>query len=646
MAKTLSKIGIESGQPITAGEISQSIDALTGTEAYDITISGSFKVIGPTSITGSTVITGSTSITGSIDVSGSIVNNLTSSYSVTSSLAQTSITANGLQGQPSINVTDISASGLLYISASQVSGQTYGVLVRDEVTGKVYHTGSYATGIGAIGNLQLVTDNGSTTTNAITSSALRINNGNDLTPNTSSTPPSQLQIQGNGYTGFIALDSSSMYIGNNSQTQSISFVRNGGSGLQELLNLSSSISSSLPISSSNLHISTISSSNGEISSFTGDFTGSNGNYIKISRVSSPPLYVVADEVSNGVGLSSQNKIRFQVTPSQDPTGSIQNPTLELGSNYLSGSVFFTGTGAALAGNISASGNITANVPLIANVDQLVVYDTSSGELGRMLNPIQSTISNTIFGDDTKSNIILGTSTTFQRPSSSIDSLILNQNDDTLKLGDNIELSGSQGLIRTNILLVNSGSVGAESLGFLQPGDGMQVSISSSNSYYSPNTSLTPNPAVFLTEQSSPATSFAGSGSAIQIVSSGRFPSPGLSSKNAITQLASIAAINNTHAANFALGTRNAAGNITEKFRITHDGKTTVNGAERGSQTAFEVSGSSLFSGSIETVGIASFNSSASFTGLPTSEPSITGSLWISGSSPNHPNSGYLMIFNP
>jgi len=32
--------------------------------------------------------------------------------------------------------------------------------------------------------------------------------------------------------------------------------------------------------------------------------------------------------------------------------------------------------------------------------------------------------------------------------------------------------------------------------------------------------------------------------------------------------------------------------------------------------------------------------------LPTSEPSVTGSLWISGSSPNHPNSGYLMIFNP
>ena len=44
--------------------------------------------------------------------------------------------------------------------------------------------------------------------------------------------------------------------------------------------------------------------------------------------------------------------------------------------------------------------------------------------------------------------------------------------------------------------------------------------------------------------------------------------------------------------------------------------------------------------------ILDINSSASFSGLPNSEPIITGSLWISGSSIAHPNSGYLMIFNP
>ena len=38
--------------------------------------------------------------------------------------------------------------------------------------------------------------------------------------------------------------------------------------------------------------------------------------------------------------------------------------------------------------------------------------------------------------------------------------------------------------------------------------------------------------------------------------------------------------------------------------------------------------------------------SAMFTNLPTTEPVTTGSLWISGSSAAHPNSGYLMVFNP
>ena len=36
MAKTLSKTGISTGQDILAGHVTQSVDALTGTEAYDI----------------------------------------------------------------------------------------------------------------------------------------------------------------------------------------------------------------------------------------------------------------------------------------------------------------------------------------------------------------------------------------------------------------------------------------------------------------------------------------------------------------------------------------------------------------------------------------------------------------------------------
>jgi hypothetical protein len=54
-----------------------------------------------------------------------------------------------------------------------------------------------------------------------------------------------------------------------------------------------------------------------------------------------------------------------------------------------------------------------------------------------------------------------------------------------------------------------------------------------------------------------------------------------------------------------------------------------------------MSGSNLtLSGSVEISG------SLTTTSLPTTEPTTTGSIWISGSSATHPNSGYLMIFNP
>lgn len=46
MANTLSKIGISSGSKVEAWHVTQSIDAFTGTEAYDITLSGSLTVTG------------------------------------------------------------------------------------------------------------------------------------------------------------------------------------------------------------------------------------------------------------------------------------------------------------------------------------------------------------------------------------------------------------------------------------------------------------------------------------------------------------------------------------------------------------------------------------------------------------------------
>ena len=43
MAKNLSKSGITANNTILAWHVTQSVDALTGTNAYDITVSGSFS---------------------------------------------------------------------------------------------------------------------------------------------------------------------------------------------------------------------------------------------------------------------------------------------------------------------------------------------------------------------------------------------------------------------------------------------------------------------------------------------------------------------------------------------------------------------------------------------------------------------------
>jgi hypothetical protein len=46
MAKTLSKSGITDGSTIEVSHVTQSIDALIGIDAYDITISGSLTLSG------------------------------------------------------------------------------------------------------------------------------------------------------------------------------------------------------------------------------------------------------------------------------------------------------------------------------------------------------------------------------------------------------------------------------------------------------------------------------------------------------------------------------------------------------------------------------------------------------------------------
>ena len=58
MALTLSTSGITNSGTIQPGHVSQSIDALAGTHAYNLAPSGSLNVIGDTSITGTTTFVG------------------------------------------------------------------------------------------------------------------------------------------------------------------------------------------------------------------------------------------------------------------------------------------------------------------------------------------------------------------------------------------------------------------------------------------------------------------------------------------------------------------------------------------------------------------------------------------------------------
>ena len=70
MAKTLSKTGITTGNTVEPGHVTQSIDAFAGTEAYNISLSGSFNM------------------TGSINGEPGVTNQLTASYAITASYAE------------------------------------------------------------------------------------------------------------------------------------------------------------------------------------------------------------------------------------------------------------------------------------------------------------------------------------------------------------------------------------------------------------------------------------------------------------------------------------------------------------------------------------------------------------------------------
>ena len=106
MAKILSNNGIITGQPVEAHHVSQSVNALTGAEAYDISISGSLDVIGSSSFDTATV-DNDIIVGGIVSASGAVIGDLT--YPTTDDIAGYVVATDG-SGSLFLNSGSLSSS--------------------------------------------------------------------------------------------------------------------------------------------------------------------------------------------------------------------------------------------------------------------------------------------------------------------------------------------------------------------------------------------------------------------------------------------------------------------------------------------------------------------------------------------------------
>ena len=126
MASTLSKIGITTGNTVETWHVTQSIDAFTGTEAYDITISGSLILGSGTTMNGTAsystnALLSQTAISSSYATTSShAITAISSSFATTSSYAVTaSYALNAGEGGASFPYTGSAIiSGSLIVTGS------------------------------------------------------------------------------------------------------------------------------------------------------------------------------------------------------------------------------------------------------------------------------------------------------------------------------------------------------------------------------------------------------------------------------------------------------------------------------------------------------------------------------------------------
>lgn len=115
MALTLSQAGIETSNTVEAWHVTQSIDAFTGTEAYDIVLSGSLE------------------ITGSINAEG-LSHELRSTSTITITGSGVTLAGDNIViDSANVEITDNGSSNLIYLRSTLTDSSTLGIAAGTEI---------------------------------------------------------------------------------------------------------------------------------------------------------------------------------------------------------------------------------------------------------------------------------------------------------------------------------------------------------------------------------------------------------------------------------------------------------------------------------------------------------------------------------
>ena len=368
MAKLLSKSGMATGQTITAAQLTQSIDALTGVDDYILKISGSLE------------------ITGSITGQPGVTNNLTASYAIE---ALTEITkevsssfadlAANLTMEPNITVTQITASGNIDFNGDlDVDGTTNLDVVDIDGAVDMASTLVVASHITASGN---------------------ISSSGDIKANTFSAGGSNIlsfQSAVNPLITRATLSGVETYVFGDDTTPNATRITGTNIYLNAPVTASSNISASGVITAEGLVIS-------DDASITDDLTVGDKLIIDGTISGSGQMNLKLNTIS--VANRSDADVTKTLTAATYPNGSLLSLTCN-NTNGLGGSRDLQLTLPAVA--VSAGRNLSAVVKEAANSQcELKIVSTDSGVLqGLIVNEAdgRTAISN-------RTNIVIGTSDT-------------------------------------------------------------------------------------------------------------------------------------------------------------------------------------------------------------------------------------------